>query len=211
MKNQDVGWKSSCNCIDIMYPCSSSKTIVMHSLALAPKLPGADPDLHSHCHELAALEINKQSWSVPCQKFGTRYTTFLVSPGTNFWLGTVIVPSQNGSAMQPNALSSPPSCVRLNLRCTRYQQTFNFNGTMNLSSQVPQFDPLLCCNSFHDQCDRPFTPVGHDIIVIDQDGQPRIARNASAAEMIGVLQRCNRRCASDRDGAKDDTATLTIM
>ena len=59
MKNQDVGWKSSCNCIDIMYPFHHRRQLCMRSLALAPKF-GADPDLHSHCHELAALEINKQ-------------------------------------------------------------------------------------------------------------------------------------------------------
>ena len=82
---------------------------------------------------------------------------------------------------------------------------------MSLPSQAPQFEPLFDSNSTHDQIERPFTPVAHDLIVINQDSQPQVARNTSAQQMIDILQSSNSRCASAHGGDRDDIATLTLM
>ena len=105
----------------------------------------------------------------------------------------------------------------LNLHCSNPSQLrtqislLDFEATMGLPSQAPQFEPLFGPNSTHDQIERPFTPVAHDLIVINQDGQPQIARNTSAQQMIEILQSSNTRCASAHGGDRDDIATLTLM
>ena len=82
---------------------------------------------------------------------------------------------------------------------------------MSLPSQSPQFEPLFGPNPTCDQIERPFTPAAHDLIVINQDGQPQIAKNASAAQMIDILQSSNSWCAGAHGGDSGDMAALTLM
>jgi hypothetical protein len=82
---------------------------------------------------------------------------------------------------------------------------------MDHDLQAPRFEPLLCRNHIHEQFERPFTPVAHDLIVLNPDGELRIAKNASAAQIINFLTCANSKCAAVYDGETDDTAALTAM
>lgn len=82
---------------------------------------------------------------------------------------------------------------------------------MDPASQAPLFEPLLCRNRTHDQFERPFNPVAHDLIDLGPDGELRIAKNASAKQIINFLADSNSKCAAVHGGEKDDTAELTVM
>jgi len=82
---------------------------------------------------------------------------------------------------------------------------------MSLSSQIPQFEPFLCQSRSHEHLERPFTPIFHDLIVFDQNGVPKIAKNASASQMINALQRSNKSYAGKGDGNENVTAAITVM
>lgn len=82
---------------------------------------------------------------------------------------------------------------------------------MNYASQVPVFEPLLIQMRTCGQLERPFNPVAHDLIVIGHEGVPRIARNASAGQMISVLRCSNNRGAGIQDIENDDVAALALM
>jgi len=82
---------------------------------------------------------------------------------------------------------------------------------MDPASETPLFELLLCRNRIHDQFERPFNPVAHDLIVLSPDGELQIAKNASAGQIINFLTYSNSKCAAVHDGERDDTATLTVM
>ena len=111
----------------------------------------------------------------------------------------------NKAQLELNLHFSDPSQLRTQINL------LDFEDAMSLPLQAPQFEPLFGPNSTHDQIERPFTPVAHDLIVINQDGQPQIARNTSAAQMIDILQSSNSRCASAHGGDRDNIAALTLM
>jgi len=85
------------------------------------------------------------------------------------------------------------------------------NTIMSLSSQIPQFEPFLCRSHSHEHLERPFTPISHDLIILDQNGVPKIAKNASASQMINALQRSDKSYANKGDGNENATAAVTIM
>jgi hypothetical protein len=82
---------------------------------------------------------------------------------------------------------------------------------MSLSSQIPQFEPFLCRSRSHEHLERPFTPIFHDLIILDQNDVPKIAKNASASQMINALQRSNKSYANKGVGNENVTAAVTIM
>jgi len=82
---------------------------------------------------------------------------------------------------------------------------------MDPASEALLFEPLLCQNSIHDQFERPFTPVAHDLIVLSPDGVLQIAKNASARQIVQFLACSKSKCAAFHDEEKDDTAALIVM
>jgi hypothetical protein len=54
-------------------------------------------------------------------------------------------------------------------------------------------------------------PVAHDLIILNRNGNLKIAKNASASQMINALQQSNTSYASKEDDDKDIIAALTIM
>jgi hypothetical protein len=81
---------------------------------------------------------------------------------------------------------------------------------MDFASQVKPFKPFLCRNRMDDHVEPPFTPIAYDIIVLNQDGALRIAENASAGQMSGVLLRSNRNSAGICND-DEDVAALILM
>jgi hypothetical protein len=85
------------------------------------------------------------------------------------------------------------------------------DGIMDLSSHIPQLEPFVCRSHSLEQLERPFTHIAHDLIILNQNGDPQIAKNASASQMINALQRSNKSYASKGDENEDITAALSIM
>ena len=82
---------------------------------------------------------------------------------------------------------------------------------MNPSSQIPKFEPFLCRIHSHEQLEPAFTPIAHDLIILNQDGKYQIAKNASASQIIHTLRHSNDSFASKGDENQDFTDGLTIM
>ena len=86
------------------------------------------------------------------------------------------------------------------------------NVIMSLSPSLPNFEPLECQTRSHQLAERPFTPSSHDLIILTQDGKPRVAKNASPSQMISATQRSNSSSSGGQLDADDDAeAPLTIM
>ena len=82
---------------------------------------------------------------------------------------------------------------------------------MSVPTQKPKFELLFCKGDKNDQPYQAFSPVEHDIIVLQHDRKPRIAKNASAADMIDVLSRSNMSYLRGRNEAYEDEAALILM
>lgn len=87
---------------------------------------------------------------------------------------------------------------------------------MSVPTQKPKFELLFCKGDKNDRPYQAFSPVEHDIIVLQHDRKPRIAKNASAADMIRVLSHSNMSCSRgrnevDRNEVDEDEATLILM
>jgi hypothetical protein len=82
---------------------------------------------------------------------------------------------------------------------------------MDPASEEPLFTQLLCRNRIHEQSDRPFTPVAHDLVVLSPEGDLRVAENASAKQIITFLAHSNGELAAVHDAGTDNTAKLAVM
>ena len=82
---------------------------------------------------------------------------------------------------------------------------------MNVPPQKPKFELLFCKGDKNDQPYQAFSPVEHDIIVLQHDRKPRIAKNASAVDMINVLSRSNMSCSRGCNEMDEDEAALILM
>lgn len=89
---------------------------------------------------------------------------------------------------------------------------YNMNAIMSRSPSLPNFEPLECQIRSDQLVERPFTPSSHDLIILTQDGRPRVAENASPSQMTSAIQRSNSSYSGEQLNPDDDAdAPLTIM
>ena len=76
---------------------------------------------------------------------------------------------------------------------------------------VPNFEPLKSECKCSDGTEQLFNPVSHDILYLHEDGDLRIARNASPEMMINVLKASNERHLKHCEGPPKDFASSLIV
>lgn len=82
---------------------------------------------------------------------------------------------------------------------------------MDPASQEPLFAQLICRDRIYKQFEQPFTPVGHDLIVLSPEGDLQIAENASVRQIINFLARSNKELAAIHDAGTDNAAELAVL
>ena len=77
--------------------------------------------------------------------------------------------------------------------------------------QMPRFEPFLLREQKDEHPQRAFNPVAHDFIVLEGNGAPRIAKNASVEQMITILRRSNSTCCGVCPTGEEDDTPLILM